>query len=286
MRVSHLIAQVPYLTKKRIKSGLVLLLCIASAFLTFGAFTLITLNLKAAAQKLKGEEQIEVYLDDQITSAEFHLLLKKIKGLPGVEKVKYKSRREALAQMESFLGEGILQEPDSIPLPASFLVALGREYRGFEEVTRVAAKIEGESGVEDVAFGGRSLEKLDRTIFTFLVVDLMLGVCLALVVVVLAAGLAGALARERAESIRIMSLLGASGADIWLPHLMQGTLLGGLGALLGMLLLRIGHLIFTSRFLPTEFFPAQLLVAMILWGMILGGAGSFIQVKRLLRLWG
>ena len=55
MRVSYLVAQGTYLSKKRIKAGLILLLCIASAFLAFGGFTLITLNLKAAAQKLKGE---------------------------------------------------------------------------------------------------------------------------------------------------------------------------------------------------------------------------------------
>jgi cell division protein FtsX len=80
-----------------------------------------------------------------------------------------------------------------------------------------------------------------------------------------------------------MSLLGASSADISLPLLMQGILLGGVGALLGALLLRIGHLVFTSRFSPADFLPAHLLVAMILWGMILGAAGSFVQAKRILR---
>ena len=284
MRVSYLISQVPYLIKRRVKSGLILLLCIAAAFLALGVFTLITLNLKAEAQKLKGEEQIEVYLDDQITSAEFQSLLHKIKRLPGVAEVKYKSRREALAQMESFLGEDLLQEPDSIPLPASFLVALGREGRRFDEVTRVAARIEGESGVEDVAFGGASLMRLDQTISTLLVVDLVLGICMALVVVVLVASLTGTVARERADSIRIMRLLGASGADVSLPHLMQGILFGGLGALLGMLLLRIGYLVFTGRFSPAEFLPAHLLLALILWGMILGAAGSLIQARRILRL--
>lgn len=285
MRVSYLIAQVPYLIKKRIKSGLILLLCIASAFLAFGGFTLITLNLKAAAQKLKGEAQIEVYLDDQITSAEFHSLLKKMKGLPEVEKVKYKSRREALTQMENFLGEDLLRGPDSISLPASFLVGLRGEHRRFEEVDRVAATIEEERGVEDVAFAGTSLMKLDRTISMFHIVNLTLGVCMALVVVALVASLVGAAARERAESIRIMSLLGASGADISLPLLMQGVFLGGLGALLGTLFLRIGCLVFTSRFSPTGFLPTHLLAAMILWGMALGAGGSLIQAKRLLRLW-
>ena len=284
MKISYLIAQVSYLTKKRIKTGLILLLCIASAFLACGTFALITLNLKAAAHQAKGEMQIEVYLDDRISSAEFHSLLQKVKGLPGVEKVRYKSRREALAQMESLLGEDLLQESDSIPLPASFLLALGRDHRRLEEVTRVATRIEGESGVEDVVFGGASLMKLDRTISTFLVVDLVLGICMALVAVVLVASLAGAVARERADSIRIMRLLGASGADVSLPLLIQGILLGGLGALLGMLLLRMGHLVFISRFSPAEFLPAHLVVAMILWGIILGASGSFVQARRIFRL--
>ncbi|UCB52086.1 MAG: hypothetical protein JSV10_08870 [Candidatus Zixiibacteriota bacterium] len=285
MRVSYLIKQILYQNKKRSSSSVILLLCIASAFLVFGGFALITLNLRTAAQKLKGEVQIEVYLTDQITSLEFHALLQKMRGFPEVEKVTYRSKREALTQMESYLGEDLLQGLDLSPFPASFLLGLREEHRRFKKVARVASRMQGEEGVDEVVFAGAWLKKLDRTISKFLIIDLVLGTCMALAIVLMVANLVGATVRTKAESIRIMSLLGASGADISLPLLMQGIFLGGLGALLSVLFLRAGYLILTSQFSGIEFLPAHLLLGMILWGMALGAGGSLIPARRLLRAW-
>jgi cell division transport system permease protein len=260
----------------------VLLLCIASAFLAFGAFALITLNLRAVAQKLKGEVQIEVYLNDDINSPEFHSLLQKMRGFPEVEKVKYRSRREALTQMENYLGEDLLQRLDSSPLPASFLVSLREEQRQSERVALVASKIQGKEGVEEVVFGGTWRKKLDWAISMFLIIGLALGTCMALAVVMMVANLMGGVVRLRTESIRIMSLLGASGADVSLPLLMEGISLGGLGALLGMLFLWTAYLIFTSQFSGIRFLPVYLVLGMVAWGMALGAGGSLIPARRLL----
>ncbi len=262
---------------------MILLLCIASAFLAFEGFLLITLNLRAAVQNLKGELQIEVYLNDHITSLEFHSLLQKMRGFPEVEKVRYRSKREALTRMENYLGEDLLQGLDSSPLPASFLVSLREEYRRFERVARVASGIQKEDGVEEVVFGGTWLKKLDRAVSVFLMIDLALGACMALAIVMIVANLMGVTVRLRAESIRIMNLLGAGSADISLPFLIQGVSLGGFGALLGILFLWAGYLIFTSQFLAIRFLPVHMVVGMVVWGMALGAGGSLIPTMRLLR---
>jgi cell division transport system permease protein len=283
MRVSYLIKQASCQTKKKLNSRLILLFCIASAFLAFGAFALITLNLRVMAQKLKGNVQIEVYLDDHITSLEFHSLLQKMRGLPEVEKVKYRSKREALTQMENYLGEDLLPEQDSSPLPASFLVSLREEYLRFEQVVRVVSRIQKEDGAEEVVFGGTRLKKLDRAISMFLIIDSALGTCMALAIVMIVANLMGAAVRLRTESIRIMSLLGASAADIFLPFLIQGISLGGLGALFGVSFLWAGYLVFGSQFSGVRFLPVQVVTGMIVWGMALGAGGSLIPARRLLR---
>ena len=262
---------------------MILLLCIASAFLAFEGFLLITLNLRAAVQNLKGELQIEVYLNDHITSLEFHSLLQKMRVFPEVEKVKYRSKREALTRMENYLGEDLLPGLDSSPLPASFLVSLREEYRRFERVARVASGIQKEDGVEEVVFGGTWLKKLDRAVSVFLMIDLALGACMALAIVMIVANLMGVTVRLRAESIRIMNLLGAGSADISLPFLIQGVSLGGIGALLGMLLLWVGYLILTSQFLAIRFLSVHMVVGMVVWGMALGAGGSLIPTMRILR---
>jgi cell division transport system permease protein len=150
-------------------------------------------------------------------------------------------------------------------------------------VARVASGIQKEDGVEEVVFGGTWLKKLDRVISVFLMIDLALGTCMALAIVVIVANLTRVTVRLRAESIRIMSLLGAGSADISLPFLIQGVSLGGLGALLSMLLLWVGYLILTSQFLAIRFLPVHMVVGMVVWGMALGAGGSLIPTMRLLR---
>ena len=172
---------------------------------------------------------------------------------------------------------------DPSPLPASFLVGLKEEHRRFDRVARVASRLQKEKGVEEVVFGETYLKKLDRVISTFLTIDLILGVCMALAVIMMVTNLARSVIRTRAESIRTMSLLGASGADIFLPLLMQGITLGGLGALLGTSLLWAGYLIFAGHFSGINFLPAHLVWAMIVWGIVLGAGGSLIPARSLLR---
>ena len=132
-------------------------------------------------------------------------------------------------------------------------------------------------------FGGTRLKKLDRTISMFLIIDSALGTCMALAIVMIVANLMGAAVRLRTESIRIMSLLGASAADIFLPFLIQGISLGGLGALFGVSFLWAGYLVFASQFSEVRFLPVQVVTGMIVWGMALGAGGSLIPARRLLR---
>jgi cell division transport system permease protein len=227
--------------------------------------------------------QIEVYLNDDMNSLEFHSLLQTMRGLPEVQGVEYRSKQEALAQLESYLETDLSKGLDYSPLPASFLISLKREQRRFDTVARVASVIKKLEGVEDVEFGGSWLRKLDRTVYRLLIVGVIFGISLALAVVMVVANLTGAAVRLRSESVRIMSLLGASRADISLPIMIQGFFSGGLGALLGMLSLWVGYSVFISQFPAARFLPLSLVLGMVAWGMALGAGGSLVSGRRLLR---
>ena len=107
MRTSYLIRQSLQELKKKQSSYVVLILCIASCFLAFGCFALITLNLRAGEKKLRSRLEIVVYINDDITSLELHSLIQRMRQSPEVDKVKYRSKREALTQMENYLGEDV-----------------------------------------------------------------------------------------------------------------------------------------------------------------------------------
>jgi len=284
MRISYLIRRALYGLKRRWGFNLILVVCIASSFLVFGSFLLITQNLKAVEQKLKGEVQIEVYLNHDITPLQLHLLLWSIKRLPEVEKVDYRSKQEALAQLKDYLGEDLVEGLDSNPLPASFLLSLRREYRGFEQVAEVASQVKSKEGVEDVEFGGAWLKKLDQAISTFLIGDIIFGIFIAIAVIMIVSNFMRVVVLCQAESIRIMRLMGASKADISFPLLVQGMLLGGAGASVGILFLWSGYLIFQSQILSLTFLPFHMIFGLIGWGMILGAGGSSVSLRKHLEI--
>ncbi len=266
--------------KERQGSNLILLICITSSFLVLGSFLLITLNLGGVKQRLKGEAQIEVYLTDDITPLQLHLLLRDIKRSQEVEKVEYRSKREALARLEQYFGTELVQGLDSNPLPASFLLGLGSEYRAFEKVAKVASRIKGKEGVEDVEFGGAWLKKMDRALSIFLMADIIFGLFIAFATIMIVSNFVRVAVLSQAESIQIMSLMGASKGDISLPLLIQGALLGGAGASLAMLFLWGGYVVFTEQVIYVKFIPPSWVAGLIVWGILLGAGGSLISVRK------
>ena len=280
MRVSYLISQALRAMKGSWRTNLALLLCVASSFLVFGSFLLITQNLKTVEQKLKGEVQIEVYLDQDITPLQLHLLLQSMRRFPEVERVKYRSQREALVQLGNYLSKELLDELETNPLPASFLLGLREGFKGFEEVAGVASRLKSRDGVEDVEFGGGWLQNLDRASFILLTVDVLFGIFIAVVVIMMVSGFMRMVVLMRAESMQIMSLMGASTKDISLPLIMQGWLLGGGGALLGMLFLGAGYLLFTHQVIAVDFLPFSQILGMIAWGTLLGAGGGLLCIGK------
>jgi cell division transport system permease protein len=280
MRISYSISQVFRGINARRGSDLILVLCIACSFLVFGSFLLITQNLKGVEQRLKGEVKIEVYLNEDINPLELHLLRQSIKRLKQVEKVEYRSQSEALVQLGDYFGKDLLQGLESNPLPASFLLGLKREYRKFEHVAEVVSRIKGKKGVEDVEFGSAWLKKLDRAIFIFFVVDIIFGIFIGTAVIMILSNFMRMAVLSQAESIQIMSLMGASRGDISLPLLIQGLLLGGAGASLGVLFLWASYLIFRGMIIGVQFLPFQITLGLIAWGMVLGAWGSFLSIRR------
>jgi cell division transport system permease protein len=280
MRVTYLFKQGLHGLSKKWGVNLILVGSMAFSFLVFDIFLLITHNLQGVAQKLRGEVQVEVYLNEDITSKQISSLGKIIQNFPEVEKMEYRSKEEAFIQMESYLGKDLLEGLDSNPLPASFLLSLKKEDRGFQRIALVASKARKQEGVEDVEFGGEWLKKLDQAIFIFFLVDVIFGIFITLAVILIVSNFMRILVLSQAESIRIMSLLGASQKDITLPFLIQGMILGGVGAVWGVLLIWASYSIFSTRIITIAFLPLYMIGGLIIWGMLLGAGGGILSIRK------
>ncbi|MCL0077866.1 FtsX-like permease family protein, partial [Peptococcaceae bacterium] len=96
----------------------------------------------------------------------------------------------------------------------------------------------------------------------------------------------------RKDEIAIMKLLGASSWYVWLPFLLEGLVLGLLGAVLAAVAVNVGYIAFLSQLdtaiLFIEFIyntEVLYLVSFVLLGlgMLVGVFGSWFSVYRFLK---
>jgi len=280
MRISCLIKKTFEGIFQRWRGNLILMVCLALSFLVLDAFILVSVNLWGLSQRLKGDIEIEVFLQDDITPEQIRSLHENLLNFTEVERVIYRSKGEAYAEMEDYLGEKTLSGLDSSTFPASFQVGVKKEFNNFQQISSLADRIGNQEGVEEVEFGGEWLSKLDRTTKIFLIGDMIFGTLITLSVILMVSNFMRMAIFSQAKAIQVMNLLGASWRDIYLPLLGQGMILGGLGALWGIVLVWTVYALFSLKLISLTFLPIYLIAGLTIWGMILGGGGSYWTIKR------
>ena len=87
----------------------------------------------------------------------------------------------------------------------------------------------------------------------------------------------------RRQAIEIMRLVGATGAFIRRPFLMEGMLQGAGGSLIGGIMLYVSFRLLSAHFEGIRFFTGQEFFLLLLFGVLLGFVGSWIAVQRFLK---
>ena len=92
----------------------------------------------------------------------------------------------------------------------------------------------------------------------------------------------------RRDEIDILRLIGATPTFIKVPYLLEGAMLGAVGGVVSVLMLRGGFELFTAhlgasgRLLGIEtglaFLPLPVSVLLVLAGLVLGSTGSFVSL--------
>ncbi|MCA9472845.1 MAG: ABC transporter permease [Nitrospirales bacterium] len=257
---------------------------------SFGVFVLLYHNVRTIAGTLQDQVQIIIYLKDEISSKERSTLETMLKQESNIETLAFISKDQALKDFheqfpsESYLLEGIGDNP----LPASFVAHLTPSPHVSDLVSAVASRVKVLSGVEHVRYSRDWVERL--TLFTsYLEIGALgVGLILSIASLTIISNTVRLAFWARREEIEILRLIGATGAFISIPYLIEGAVLGTLGGLLSLGLLRGGFEIVKDKIsdlgwvggLETaiSFFPIQLSCMLVLAGLILGCIGSALSV--------
>jgi len=268
------------------------LVTVALSLLILGLFVILVMNLTHMATTLESQVQISVYLQDELKELEVREIGTRITKLPGVTKVTFVGKAEALTRFKQRLGEqqGLLAAlGDSNPLPNAFEVRVDKPER-VKQVATAASQIK---GVETTRFGQEVVEQLFNLTKTIRIFGLVLIVFLGLAALFIIVNTIRITVFARRREINIMKYVGATDWFIRWPFLIEGMLLGFVGALISVLILTQIYSMATAQIYETlAFLPLipkypfihYVDVFILVVGTLIGAMGSFISVKKFLKV--
>lgn len=209
---------------------------IAIAFVALGGFLLVSVNVQEVIDRWLVSAEISVYLADTITEEEQAGLQEDLKRNPAVVAVEYISKERALQRFQADFPElkDVASTLDENPFPAVFEIRLRPGQNVSDQAAELAATMMGRAGVADVRYDRQWLIRLlalvtgGRIAAAIVAVVLMLGAAFTVAAVVRLSIFA------RRDELEIMTLVGAPFSFIRGPSVVEGTMLGGFGAVLAL----------------------------------------------------
>jgi cell division transport system permease protein len=264
---------------------------ISMAMLIVGFFLIAFINVHAAVSTLGDRFELSIYLKDGLPVQEREILLLRLKSEPGVRKVQYLPKAEALAQFRKELKdqEGLIQGLGENPLPDSFELTIDRRYADPENLEALSVRFSAWSGVEDVSYGKQGARLLTSLFRLITYGGIALAVLLGVSVVFIISNSVRLALYSRGQEIELMQWIGATRGFIQGPFLMEGMMLAMLGTGLA-----IGILAALYYALPREvvlflsgpngfgFLTLPMVAYMLLAGGLLGLIGALISVEKFL----
>ncbi len=269
---------------------------IALSFLIVGVFFSLSNNLQFLANQLSENMVVVFFLNPGISAKEQARVEEAVRASPGVARVEFVSREEALARFRKSFPEleDILKNLSSNPFPASFEAILQKKAFLSEEALGLVEGIRALPGVEDVQFNRdwvkrmQSLSRLARAIGFFL------GGILIFASFFIISNVIRLNVFARKNEIEILRLVGATNTFIRLPFLLEGLTLGVLGSALSLALLFILIRLFPlylgqslgllQEFINFRYLSLSQCISLIIGSALMGLLGSLSSLSRFLKI--
>jgi cell division transport system permease protein len=268
---------------------------ITLALLTFGIFIITVINLNQIFDDWGKRIQVIVYMDEDTSSEGIKKVKEKIINLTQTENIIYVSKERALITLKKSLHNqnGILDNLDDNPLPASFEIQLKEEYKNLQSVQAFVARVKGIDEVSDAEYGQEWLEKFSAFISMVKLVGVSIGCFLLLATIIIISNTIKLTIYSRREEIEIMKLVGATNFFIQTPFFLEGFIQGLSASLLSLGILYVSYKILISKiiidyslylgYLDLIFLPQKLIIELILLGILLGLFGCAFSMGRFLK---
>lgn len=214
------------------KSAVISIGTIAIAFVTLGGFLLISVNVQRALDRWLEAAELSVYLQDEITADTRAALESYLRSQPAVLGVEFVSKTHALERFQKDFPElaDVTASLSDNPFPSSLEVRLQTGQSAAAMADELARGVAERQGVADVRYDRRWLARLLAIVAGARVAGGIAAAVLMLGAAFTVASVVRLSLHARRDEVEIMQLVGAPFSYIRGPSIVEGLLLGGIGA--------------------------------------------------------
>lgn len=269
------------------------ILCATITLLVVAISMVIAGNVDRATNTLEQELNIIVYLEKDASEDDVAYLKSRIEALKGIDEIKYKSKEEwklEISEYSSDIGT-VFDAYEDNPLLDSFTVKV-KEVKDLEVITN---KINEMEKVESANYGEDTVDTIISVFDVVKKVTVIVVIALIFVTAFLITNTIKLAIYARRNEIEIMRLVGASNIAIKLPFVVEGFIIGLLGALIPIIVTIYGYIIAYNKLgghiitnlikliEPFNFvFNISFVIAAL--GALIGMFGSLKAVRKYLKI--
>ncbi len=256
-----------------------------------GAVMVFVYNIEAVLKDVEQKVEISVFLKDSVTAEQIETLQAEIVGWEEVKESQFVSKDEALQRLKEDMGEGadVVEDLGRNPLPASFEISLNDP----EEVGGIASRLEGREYIDEVSYGQEIAERIFQVTSVIRNILVVFLVMLGGVSILLISNTIRLSIYARRKEVEIMKLVGATNWFIRWPFVIEGIVVGTVGAAAALAVVQLGtdfvverireNLIFLS--VPFDAISlVQLAIVLLGVGALIGATGSGLGLRRFLNV--
>ena len=283
--------------KKNLLTTVASIIAVAACISIMSFSYCVVSNLQYMLDQMEDSIGISVFLKGDLTSEDIENMKTTISGLDHVTNVTYISPADALDQLKEQWGadEDIFIGLDDTnnPLSHSFQVELDQ----IESQDAVLAELQKIEGVDKVEYGQSLSEMLMSVSNVFQVAGILVMLVLGVISVMIIINTIRISVMNRRVEINIMKYVGATDWFIRWPFIIEGIIIGLIGAILPMLVgmpmygktvsLFYNHIPFVENFVRFRVVGdvfSFVLPAALIFGILLGVVGSVTSIRKHLQV--
>ncbi len=275
--------------------GIASITSIAAVLMILGIVLVLILSINNVVNdtKLKFDE-IEVFLEDEISSEQMSKIEDTAKDVPGVVSVIYRSKEQALELMKEDWGEDayLLEDLETNPLPNSYIIKV----EDIELADNLVNSIKTLDGVEEVKYYKDIIDKLLNFASYIRIGGMIIIAVLVFVSIFIISNTIKLTVTSRKREINIMKYVGATNSYIRGPFIIEGVFFGLVGALISIAVVYFAYRylylnmnesfynMFTFYLIPPESIISDISVIFLTLGAGIGAMGSMLSLKKFLNV--